>query len=159
MWDFLRNNKLANKNIGIREVTSAYDPSKLNGRRIFAYVDTSDLTNRNGHRPLIRYFDNNGNSINIESLGEELQFPGTNTNDFTFSNLDTSGTYINNMFTHGTYTNPSDGTQLTVMRDLNGRYYIYRNNPKTGQPEKPIAIHPNREDEFLNMIKSNNWPK
>ena len=159
VWDFLRNNKLANKNIGIREVTSAYDPSKLNGRRIFAYVDTSDLTNRNGHRPLIRYFDNNGNSVDIKSLGEELQFPGTNTTDFVFSNLDNSGTYINNMFTHGTYTNPSDETQLTVMRDLNGRYYIYRNNPKTGQPEKPIAIHPDREDEFLNMIKSNNWPK
>lgn len=159
VWDFLRNNKLGNKNIGIREVTSAYDPNKLNGRRIFAYVDTSNITNRNGHRPLIKYFDNSGNSINIESLGEELQFPGTNTNDFTFSNLDTSGTYINNMFTHGTYTNPNDRTQLTVMRDLNGRYYIYRNNPKTGQPEKPIAIHPDREDEFLNMIKSNNWPK
>lgn len=159
VWDFLRNNKLANKNIGIREVTSAYDPSKLNGRRIFAYVDTSDITNRNGHRPLINYFDDQGNTIDIKSLGEELQFPGTNTTDFVFSNLDNSGTYINNMFTHGTYTNPSNGTQLTVMRDLNGRYYVYRNNPKTGQPERPIAIHPKREAEFLNMIKNNNWPK
>ena len=159
VWDFLRNHGLDNKNIGIREVTSAYDPSKLNGRRIFAYVDTSDITNRNGHRPLIKYFDNSGNSIDIKSLGEELQFPGTNTTDFIFSNLDNSGTYINNMFTHGTYTNPSNGTQLTVMRDLNGRYYVYRNNPKTGQPERPIAIHPDREAEFFNMIKSNNWPK
>ena len=159
VWDFLRKNNLANKNIGIREVTSAYDPSKLNERRIFAYVDTSDITNRNGHRPLIHYFDDSGNSINVKSLGEELQFPGTNTTDFVFSNLDNSGTYINNMFTHGTYTNPNDGTQLTVMRDLNGRYYVYRNNPKTGQPERPIAIHPDREAEFFNMIKSNNWSK
>ena len=159
VWDFLRNNKLGNKNIGIREVTSAYDPNKLNGRRIFAYVDTSNITNRNGHRPLIKYFDNSGNSVDIKSLGEELQFPGTNTTDFVFSNLDNSGTYINNMFTHGTYTNPNDGTQLTVMRDLNGRYYVYRNNPKTGQPERPIAIHPDREAEFFNMIKSNNWSK
>ena len=159
VWDFLRKNNLANKNIGIREVTSAYDPSKLNDRRIFAYVDTSDITNRNGHRPLIKYFDNQGNIVDIKSLGEELQFPGTNTTDFVFSNLDNSGTYINNMFTHGTYTNPNDGTQLTVMRDLNGRYYVYRNNPKTGQPERPIAIHPDREAEFFNMIKSNNWSK
>ena len=159
VWDFLRKNNLANKNIGIREVTSAYDPSKLNERRIFAYVDTSDITNRNGHKPLIHYFDNNGNSVDIKSLGEELQFPGTNTTDFVFSNLDNSGTYINNMFTHGTYTNPNDGTQLTVMRDLNGRYYVYRNNPKTGQPERPIAIHPDRKAEFFNMIKSNNWSK
>ena len=150
IWDFLRNNKLANKNIGIREVTSAYDPSKLNGRRIFAYVDTSDLTNRNGHRPLIRYFDNSGNSINIESLGEELQFPGTNTNDFTFSNLDTSGTATNNMFTHGTYTS-NDGVQLTVLRDLNGGYHIYRNN------NKPISIDPSRITELMEMIKSGNW--
>ena len=145
----MRNNKLANKNIGIREVTSAYDPSKLNGRRIFAYVDTSDLTNRNGHRPLIRYFDNSGNSINIESLGEELQFPGTNTNDFTFSNLDTSGTATNNMFTHGTYTS-NDGVQLTVLRDLNGGYHIYRNN------NKPISIDPSRITELMEMIKSGN---
>lgn len=160
VWDFLRKDpNLANKNIGIREVTSAYDPSKLNGRRIFAYVDTSDIINRNGHRPLINYFDDQGNTIDIKNLGEELQFPGTNTTDFVFSNLDNSGTYINNMFTHGTYTNPSNGTQLTVMRDLNGRYYVYRNNPKTGQPERPIAIHPKREAEFLNMIKNNNWPK
>ena len=150
IWDFLRNNKLANKNIGIREVTSAYDPSKLNGRRIFAYVDTSDLTNRNGHRPLIRYFDNSGNSINIESLGEELQFPGTNTNDFTFSNLDTSGTATNNMFTHGTYTS-NDGVQLTVLRDLNGGYHIYRDN------NKPISIDPSRITELMEMIKSGNW--
>ena len=159
VWNFLRNHGLGNKNIGIREVTSAYDPSKLNDRRIFAYVDTSDITNRNGHRPLIKYFDNQGNIVDIKSLGEELQFPGTNTTDFVFSNLDNSGTYINNMFTHGTYTNPNDGTQLTVMRDLNGRYYVYRNNPKTGQPERPIAIHPDREAEFFNMIKSNNWSK
>ena len=150
IWDFLRNNKLANKNIGIREVTSAYDPSKLNGRRIFAYVDTSDLTNRNGPRPLIRYFDNSGNSINIESLGEELQFPGTNTNDFTFSNLDTSGTATNNMFTHGTYTS-NDGVQLTVLRDLNGGYHIYRDN------NKPISIDPSRITELMEMIKSGNW--
>ena len=150
IWDFLRNNKLANKNIGIREVTSAYDPSKLNGRRIFAYVDTSDLTNRNGHRPLIRYFDNSGNSINIESLGEELQFPGTNTNDFTFSNLDTSGTATNNMFIHGTYTS-NDGVQLTVLRDLNGGYHIYRDN------NKPISIDPSRITELMEMIKSGNW--
>ena len=108
---------------------------------------------------LIKYFDDQGNIVDIKSLGEELQFPGTNTTDFVFSNLDNSGTYINNMFTHGTYTNPNDGTQLTVMRDLNGRYYVYRNNPKTGQPERPIAIHPDREAEFFNMIKSNNWSK
>ena len=150
VWDFLRNNKLGNKNIGIREVTSAYDPSKLNGRRIFAYVDTSDITNRNGHRPLIKYFDNLGNIVDIKSLGEELQFPGTNTTDFVFSNLDTSGTATNNMFTHGTYTS-NDGVQLTVLRDLNGGYHIYRDN------NKPISIDPSRITELMEMIKGGNW--
>lgn len=150
VWDFLRNNKLGNKNIGIREVTSAYDPSKLNGRRIFAYVDTSDITNRNGHRPLVKYFDNLGNIVDIKSLGEELQFPGTNTTNFVFSNLDTSGTATNNMFTHGTYTS-NDGVQLTVLRDLNGRYHIYRDN------NKPISIDPSRITELMEMIKNGNW--
>lgn len=150
IWDFLRNNKLANKNVGIREVTSAYDPSKLNGRRIFAYIDTSDTTNRNGHKPLIKYFDNLGNIVDIKSLGEELQFPGTNTTDFVFSNLDTSGTATNNMFTHGTYTS-NDGVQLTVLRDLNGGYHIYRDN------NKPISIDPSRITELMEMIKGGNW--
>ena len=162
IWDFLRKNNLADKNIGIREVTAAYDPQKLNGRRLFAYVDTSDLSNsnRDGHRPLIKYFDNQGNVVNIESLGKELDFPGTNTTDFVFSNLDTSGTYINNMFTHGTYTNPKDGTQMTLMRDLNGNYHIYRSNPKDGTPLKPIAIHPSRVQEILDMIHNKrDWLK
>ena len=158
IWDFLRNNNdLRNKNIGIREVTDAYDPQKLNGRRIFAYVNTSDLNNRDGHRPLIRYFDNQGNSVNINDLGEERQFPGVIAPEFEFSELDKSGTAINNMFTHGTYTNPNNGTQLTLMRDLNGGYHIYRANPKDGTPMQTIAIDPSRVQELMDMLRSNNW--
>ena len=144
VWDFLRNNKLGNKNIGIREVTDLYNPQILNGRKIFAYVDTSDITNRNGHRPLIKYFDNQGKPVDVTTLGEEKQFPGIFAPKFTFSTLE------NGKFTHGTYTS-NDGVQLTVLRDLNGGYHIYRDN------NKPISIDPSRITELMEMIKSGNW--
>lgn len=146
IWDFFRKNKeLANKNIGIREVTDAYDPQILNGRRIFAYVDTSDLNKRNGHKPLIRYFNDLGEPINdINTLGKERDIPGIYSPKFTFSTLE------NGKFTHGTYTS-NDGVQLTVLRDLNGGYHIYRDN------NKPISIDPSRITELMEMIKSGNW--
>ena len=146
IWDFFRKNKeLANKNIGIREVTDAYDPQILNGRRIFAYVDTSDLNKRNGHKPLIRYFNDLGESIDdINTLGKERDIPGIYSPKFTFSTLE------NGKFTHGTYTS-NDGVQLTVLRDLNGGYHIYRDN------NKPISIDPSRITELMEMIKNGNW--
>lgn len=146
IWDFFRKNKeLANKNIGIREVTDAYDPQILNGRRIFAYVDTSDLNKRNGHKPLIRYFNDLGESIDdINTLGKERDIPGIYSPKFTFSTLE------NGKFTHGTYTS-NDGVQLTVLRDLNGGYHIYRDN------NKPVSIDPSRITELMEMIKSGNW--
>lgn len=146
IWDFFRKNKeLANKNIGIREVTDAYDPQILNGRRIFAYVDTSDLNKRNGHKPLIRYFNDLGEPIDdINTLGKERDIPGIYSPKFTFSTLE------NGKFTHGTYTS-NDGVQLTVLRDLNGGYHIYRDN------NKPISIDPSRITELMEMIKNGNW--
>ena len=60
------------------------------------------------------------------------------------------------MFTHGTYTNPNNGTQLTLMRDLNGGYHIYRANPKDGTPMQTITVDPSRVQELMDMLRSNN---
>lgn len=153
IWDFLRKKGLDNKNIGIRDVTDAYDPQTLKSlgkKKIYAYVDTSNTYDRNGHKPLVRYFDDQGNDVDINTLGKERQFSGIFAPKFTFSELDQSGTATNNMFTHGTYTS-NDGVQLTVLRDLNGGYHIYRDN------NKPISIDPSRITELMEMIKGGNW--
>lgn len=153
IWDFLRKKGLDNKNIGIRDVTDAYNPQilkNLGKKKIYAYVDTSNTYDRNGHKPLVRYFDDQGNDVDINTLGKERQFSGIFAPKFTFSELDQSGTATNNMFTHGTYTS-NDGVQLTVLRDLNGGYHIYRDN------NKPISIDPSRITELMEMIKGGNW--
>lgn len=147
---------MGDKNVGIREVTNAYAP--VEGRRVFSYIDTQ---NRDSHGvPIQRFFDNNGNTLTKEQLGAELRFPGTAQTDFKLSDVDTSGSKINGMFTHGTYTNPNDGTQMTLMRDANGGYHIYRANPKDGTPMNPIAIDQSRVQEIMDMVHGKtNWVK
>lgn len=159
IWDFLRKKGLDNKNIGIKDVTDAYDPQilkNLGKKKIYAYVDTSNTYDRDGHKPLVRYFDDQGNDVDINTLGKERQFSGIFAPKFTFSELDQSGTSINNMFTHGTYKDSTNKIQVTVMRDLDGGYHVYMAK-LDGTPMKTLDIDPNREAEFLSMLRDKKW--